>query len=67
MNNQNKLIGKKGLLTVTFRNGDALRFEVQIKNVKQLFGRTEYLVMPVAGNGECWKSASNVALLDQAS
>jgi hypothetical protein len=54
---------QKGLLIVTFRNGDELTFEVIIKEQKQIFGRTEYLVSPVRGNGECWKSAANITLL----
>ena len=63
MNNTHDVIGTKGLLTVTFRNGDELGVEVLIKDVKRQFGRTEYLVTPVAGNGECWKSAGNVDLI----
>ena len=52
----NKHIGKKGLITVTFRNGDQLQIEVIIHDERQIFGRAEYLITPVAGSGEAWKS-----------
>ena len=56
---------QKGLLTVRFDQGRGgeLQVEVSIVNTRKLFGRTEYLVTPVAGSGECWKSAENIKLL----
>ena len=62
MTNNNTVIGKLGMLTVTFRNGDQLQFEVCVKDLKQHFGRIEYLVTPVAGSGQAWKSEHNIDL-----
>ena len=55
---------QKGILTVTFDNGDELQFEVNIVDSKWSFGRTNYLVTPVAGSGQAWKAEKNIKLLN---
>lgn len=48
-------IGKRGML-----QSDKMRFEVEIIDVKQAFGRTDYLVQPVAGMDMAWVSSDRV-------
>jgi hypothetical protein len=53
-----------GLLTVRDADtGSELKVEVIIKELRQKFGRTDYLVTPVAGSGEAWKSEANLKLV----
>jgi hypothetical protein len=52
-----KIIGKTGLLAV---NG--LKFEVEILDVRDSFGRTDYKVKPVSGEGTRWVSSESVTL-----
>lgn len=42
---------------------DVLTFRVEIKDARKVYGRTDYLVMPVAGSGEQWVSAERVSNL----
>lgn len=51
-----KFVGKKGTI---FAGG--LRVEVEIKDVKNSYGRDRYLVTPVAGSGEVWVESVTVA------
>jgi hypothetical protein len=51
------LIGKRGSLSVS---GTRLRFAVEIRDVRQRFGDLDYLVAPLAGEGETWHAASHV-------
>lgn len=53
---------QKGILTVAFDNGDKLQFEVNIIDSKKAYGRTNYLVTPVAGSGQAWKAQHNIKL-----
>lgn len=46
---------KKGTTTFETSNGSKLTIDVNIINERSVFGRTEYLVTPVAGSGEVWK------------
>lgn len=41
--------------------GYDLTFEVSIKDAREVWGRTDYLVTPVAGTGEKWVSAERVS------
>jgi hypothetical protein len=52
------LIGKKGQLMI--RPGCTT--EVEVVDARQVFGRTDYQVKPVAGSGECWVEAMSVVL-----
>ena len=47
------LVGRRGSLRVA---GSALRFDVEVIDVRQRFGSLDYLVRPVAGSGEAWHS-----------
>lgn len=49
------LIGK----TVTLLS-DGLRFYVEILDVREAYGRTDYKVKPVGGSGEKWVSRDRV-------
>lgn len=51
------VIGKTGLM-----QSDKMRFEVEIHDVKQAFGRVDYLVRPVAGKDEAWVSSDRVTV-----
>lgn len=42
-----KVIGKTGLL-----RADGIRVGVEILDVKQAYGRTRYVVSPIAGDGQ---------------
>lgn len=51
-----QFVGKKGTI---FAGG--LRVEVEIKDVKNSYGRDRYLVTPVAGSGEVWVESVSVS------
>lgn len=59
-NDKIKLIGKRGML------GNSavypLKFEVEITDVREHFGRVDYFVKPVGGTGERWVSADTVTV-----
>jgi hypothetical protein len=42
-----------------------LDIEVKILDVRERFGRTDYLVAPVAGHGQQWKSADSVRITEE--
>jgi hypothetical protein len=42
-----------------------LAVEVKILDVRERWGRTDYLVTPVVGHGEQWKSADSVRVIEQ--
>lgn len=46
-----ELIGE----TRRLRTG-GLRVDVVVRDVREVFGRVDYLVSPVAGSGGCWVS-----------
>jgi hypothetical protein len=50
-------IGKMGLLTV-----DTLRIRVTVLDARLIFGRTDFQVTPVDGQGEMWVESSRVKL-----
>jgi hypothetical protein len=56
----------KGIMTVIGKSGlmqsDKMQFNVIIRDVKQAFGRVDYLVTPVSGDGETWVSSERVAV-----
>tara|TARA_B100001964_G_C13919677_1_gene459651 strand:- start:18 stop:191 length:174 start_codon:yes stop_codon:yes gene_type:complete len=53
-----KYIGKEvGLLS---KNG--ISFKVTIKDVKQVYGKTRYLIEPVSGSGSVWCESTKLCL-----
>lgn len=50
-----KMLGK----TVLYISGE-MRFKVKIFDVRQMFGRTDYHIEPVAGNGCQWVSSEKI-------
>jgi hypothetical protein len=50
-----KMIGKPGQLDV---NG--MTFLVKIIDVRERWGKVDYLVTPKAGHGQTWKSSDSV-------
>lgn len=56
-------IGRRGSLRVS---GSRLSFTVEIVDVRERFGSIDYLVRPVAGNGETWHAADLVDLTNAA-
>ena len=52
------LIGKTGQLVI--RPGCTT--EVKVEDARQVFGRIDYLVKPMAGKGDCWVEAASVVL-----
>lgn len=42
-------VGKKGLVTL-----GGLEVEVKITDVKNVYGKNRFLIVPVAGKGEVW-------------
>jgi hypothetical protein len=45
----------KGTISVEMANGQSIKVEVNVLETRKMFGRTEYLVEPVAGEGTVWK------------
>jgi hypothetical protein len=52
-------IGKHATLRVA---GTRLTFEVQVLDVRQRYGTTDYLVRPIAGIGEQWHAVSSITI-----
>jgi hypothetical protein len=50
-----QMIGKPGQLDV-----GGMTFLVKIIDVRERYGRTDYLVEPQAGHGQQWKAAESV-------
>jgi hypothetical protein len=44
----------------------ALSVDVRIQDVRRAYGRTDYLITPVAGTGETWVTATTVQMQEQA-
>jgi hypothetical protein len=51
-----KMVGKKGTILA-----GGLKVEVEIKDVKNSYGRDRFLVSPIAGSGEVWVESVTVA------
>lgn len=47
-------IGKEALVQMTSSGKQFVNVRVLILDIKQSYGRTRYLVKPVAGEGEMW-------------
>jgi hypothetical protein len=62
--NMSQEIGKHATLRVA---GTRLAFEVQVLDVRQRYGTTDYLVRPLAGAGEQWHAASSVTVSEAVS
>jgi hypothetical protein len=54
-----KFVGRAGLL----RTDNNLTFAVEVLDAREVWGRLDYRVEPVAGNGSAWVSAERVTLL----
>lgn len=52
------VIGQTGMLT-TYTEG--LKVPVTVKDARQVYGRTDYLVTPIGGSGEKWVEEWRVA------
>lgn len=52
-------LGKTGLLRL-----HGLGFVVAIKDVRRVFGRLDFMVHPIDGQGSDWVSASSVSVLE---
>jgi hypothetical protein len=52
-----KAIGRTGLYHV-----GTLKFDVKVMDVRQVFGRIDFLVTPEHGNGQQWVESSRVQL-----
>lgn len=46
----NEFVGKKATIVCNL----SLKVEVQVVDVRTIYGKTQYLVTPVAGSGERW-------------
>ncbi len=42
--------------------GSTLAIDVRIQDVRRAYGRTDYLITPIAGTGETWVTAHTVQL-----
>lgn len=49
------MLGQTGTLEL-----GALRIEVKIVDLREVYGRVDFLVTPVAGSGQVWKAESSV-------
>ncbi len=49
------LIGVQGIITI-----GSLHIDVRVLDVKQSYGKTRYLVQPIAGSGQQWMEQVNV-------
>lgn len=47
-------IGKEALVQMTSSGKQFVNVRVLILDIKQSYGRTRYLIRPVAGEGEMW-------------
>ncbi len=52
-------VGRDGYLQV-----HGLEVKVEIKDVRQVFNRVDYLVEPKAGRGSAWVSAETVKIIE---
>jgi response regulator of citrate/malate metabolism len=53
-----ELTNKIGMRAIFSR--DAMHFEVRVVDVKFAFGRVDYLIKPVAGDGAAWVSETSL-------
>lgn len=59
-----KLIGRTGVLPVDVEREGDLRIQVEVKDARKSYGRTEVLVEPIAGSGQRWVHADRVEGLE---
>lgn len=55
-----EVIGKRCMVTVFL--SDSITFPAEIKDVRQSYGRLDYRITPVGGEGLIWVSAERVKL-----
>lgn len=53
-----KYIGREGI----FAQSSNIKFRVRVVDAKHNFGRLDFLIAPVAGEGERWASETTVIL-----
>ena len=53
-----KYIGEE----VGFLSKNGISFKVTIKDVKQVYGKTRYLIEPVSGSGSVWCESTKLCL-----
>lgn len=53
-----KYLGKRGI----YNPRDGIGFEVEIENAREMFGRIDLHIKPVAGKGSAWVDAGFVKL-----
>lgn len=51
-------VGREGLITF---DGGKLTIEVHSKDAREVYGRLDILVEPVAGTGQAWVAESRIA------
>jgi len=56
-----ELIGRTGIL----HQGE-LGVGAEVRDAREAYGRTDYLVVPIAGTGSTWVSAERVTLDEEA-
>ncbi len=55
-----RYIGRRGLASLSSASG--IRFEVEVKDVRERFSKIDLLVTPTAGDGEAWLHENSVEL-----
>lgn len=55
-------VGKDCVVTAWAGFSDTIHFLATVKDVRSVYGRMDYLIVPVGGSGEAWVSADRVAL-----
>lgn len=53
----------KNLNHTAFANVEGFKIKVQINDVRQVFGRVDYLVIPIEGEGQQWMSEDRITVL----
>lgn len=56
-----KVIGKAGIVKVAFGD-EMLTFPIEVLDVRNVYGRTDYRIKPQLGEGSAWVSASRVTV-----
>ncbi len=49
-------------LHATWTPSNGVHVDVRIQDVRRAYGRTDYLITPIAGTGETWVTAHTVQL-----
>ena len=58
-----QLLGQTGVMGMdTGQEGSKLYIEIKIVDIREVFGRVDFLVTPIAGSGQVWKAQHNVRI-----